>query len=173
MKRKQIMNNEKGAVLIVALMILVVLSFIGISASTTSQIETKIAANERFYKQDLYFSDGAAMECAQIMSDYAGDLRFSPFASQWLHGLGSLTEGNIRDVDNTWWLAGSNSVTSDVDTSNSSRYMALSMGIARGSSLSAGAPSIHQYRLYGRRRPVNKGRSCILEVGFRKATAAL
>ena len=79
------MNNEKGAVLIVALMILVVLSFIGISASTTSQIETKIAGNDRFYKQDLYFADGAAMECAQIMEDFGGDLRFSPFVGQWLH----------------------------------------------------------------------------------------
>ena len=106
MKKKQIMKNEKGAVLIVALMILVVLSFIGISASTTSQIETRIAGNERFYKQDLYFADGAAMECAQIMDDFGGDLRFSPFVGQWLHALGSLTEANIRDIDNTWWLAG-------------------------------------------------------------------
>jgi hypothetical protein len=170
MIRKQIMNNEEGAVLIVALMMLVVLSFLGFSASTTSQIETKIAGNERFYKQDLYFSDGAAMEGAQIMSDFAGDLRTAPFAGQWLHALGTLTEANIRDIDNTWWNAGSNSQVSIVDPD--SRFMALSMGIARGSSLSAGSPSIHQYRLYGRRRPANQGRFCTVEVGFRKAFGA-
>lgn len=170
MRRKsQVMNNEKGAVLIVALMILVVLSFLGISASTTSQTENKIAGNERFYKQDLYFSDSGAMEGAQIMADFGGDLRTSPFAGQWLHALGSLTEANIRDIDNTWWI-GTNSQVSIVEPDT--RFMALSMGIASGSSLSAGSPSVHQYRVYGRRRPLNRGRFCIVEVGFRKAFGA-
>ena len=67
MNEKAWLNNEEGSVLILALIMLVLLTLIGISATTTSMIETRIAGNERVYKRNLYSAEAAAMQCAQNM----------------------------------------------------------------------------------------------------------
>jgi len=55
---KNPVDNENGSVLIMAILILAVLTIIGISASTTSTIETKIATNDMLYKTSFYAADG-------------------------------------------------------------------------------------------------------------------
>jgi hypothetical protein len=60
MKRK--MNpkkNEHGSVLVVALVILVLLTLMGISVTTTSDIEVQIAKNEQKYVEEFYVADSA------------------------------------------------------------------------------------------------------------------
>lgn len=56
--RQRLTTNEDGFVLIVAMMIMVVLSFIGIFATSTSMIELQIAGNDRLAKNAFYRSDG-------------------------------------------------------------------------------------------------------------------
>jgi hypothetical protein len=51
------LRNNHGASLVVALLILLVLTIIGISAITTSTFETKIAGNERLYNEAFYAAD--------------------------------------------------------------------------------------------------------------------
>ncbi|ACN15856.1 PilX [Desulforapulum autotrophicum HRM2] len=51
-------NNDSGSALIMALLILTVLTIIGISAVTTSTIETKIASNDMLHKKAFYSADG-------------------------------------------------------------------------------------------------------------------
>ena len=55
---KDILNNEKGNVTVIALMMLVILTLIGISASRTSTTDMQIARNEIPHKQDFYISEG-------------------------------------------------------------------------------------------------------------------
>jgi hypothetical protein len=52
-----ICNNEKGTALIVALLILVLLTLMGISATTTSTIEVQMAGNEKFYEMAFYSAE--------------------------------------------------------------------------------------------------------------------
>jgi hypothetical protein len=54
--------DEQGSALVIALIILVLLTLIGISATRTSQIETQIAGNERSYMRVFYVSDSAWKE---------------------------------------------------------------------------------------------------------------
>ena len=49
--------NERGASLVIALMILLILTLIGISALQTTTHETNIAGNERLYNRAFYTSD--------------------------------------------------------------------------------------------------------------------
>jgi type II secretory pathway pseudopilin PulG len=49
--------NEKGASLVIALMILLILTLIGISALQTTTHEVNIAGNERLYNRAFYTSD--------------------------------------------------------------------------------------------------------------------
>ncbi len=51
-------ESEEGAALIIAVMILLILTILGIYAVTTSILETKIAGNERVLKDAFYAADG-------------------------------------------------------------------------------------------------------------------
>jgi len=52
-----ILRDHSGVTLVIALMILLVLTLIGISAISTTTFETNIAGNERLYNRAFYSSD--------------------------------------------------------------------------------------------------------------------
>ena len=52
------LQSQQGAALIIAIMILLILTVLGIYAITTSTLETKIAGNERVLKDAFYAADG-------------------------------------------------------------------------------------------------------------------
>lgn len=52
-----ILKNEQGSVLVLAMVVLVVLTIIGIAATRTSTTELRIAGNEKFYKEAFYSAD--------------------------------------------------------------------------------------------------------------------
>ncbi len=56
-KYRHTLRNQKGVSLVVALMILLVLTLIGISALSTTTFETNIAGNERLYNRAFYTAD--------------------------------------------------------------------------------------------------------------------
>ncbi len=55
---KDIILKENGNVTVIALMILVILTIIGISASRTSTTDMQIARNQIPHKQDFFVSEG-------------------------------------------------------------------------------------------------------------------
>ncbi len=59
MRTPRLWNQEGGAVMVVALIMLVLLGIIGMAASSSSTIEFRIAANERLYRIAFYAADGA------------------------------------------------------------------------------------------------------------------
>jgi len=62
-------QNEQGSVTVIALMILVVLTLLGITITRTSTIDVRIAGNEIFYKQDFYVAEGGIhREAAEVGS---------------------------------------------------------------------------------------------------------
>ena len=48
--------NDRGSALVVALLVLVLLTLMGISATTTSTIEVQMAGNEKFHDMAFYLS---------------------------------------------------------------------------------------------------------------------
>ena len=55
--KKNNLKNQKGVSLVIALLILLVLTLLGISAISTTTFETNIAGNERLYNRAFYTSD--------------------------------------------------------------------------------------------------------------------
>jgi hypothetical protein len=51
------LTNDKGSALVVALLILVLLTLMGISATTTSTIEVQMAGNEKFHDMAFYAAE--------------------------------------------------------------------------------------------------------------------
>lgn len=71
---KEILNEqEEGSALIVALMILVILTLIGISGLTTTDIELRIAANERNYKIAFFHADSGIYATPKVISACVDD----------------------------------------------------------------------------------------------------
>jgi hypothetical protein len=67
MKGQTPIRNEEGTVLIVALLMLVLLTVIGISASTISNIELQVAGNEKSYKIAFFAADGGTEAGAELL----------------------------------------------------------------------------------------------------------
>jgi hypothetical protein len=175
-------QNEEGTVLVVALVLLVLLTIIGLSASTTSQIEIMIAGNERVYKQNFYRAEGAAMQATQILENT--DLKGNYASLQWLltHAdTKSLRTDNGLSVnpleydENFWTDIGTGSYVAytlgqadfgsgpDANTA----FFGLNNGITAGSSLDMGKSSVWDFEVYGR-SDMRRGEN-VVALGYRKA----
>ncbi len=61
-------NTEQGSVLIVALFILVILTLLGILATTTTETEIHIAGNEKFHKIAFQNADSGVYSSPKVIS---------------------------------------------------------------------------------------------------------
>jgi hypothetical protein len=62
------LENEEGSALVVALLFLVLLTIMGISASTTSEIELNIAANQKTHKIAFHNADSGIYTSPKLIS---------------------------------------------------------------------------------------------------------
>lgn len=67
-----ILKNDRGSTIIVAVLILVFLTIIGISAINTSTFEMQIVGNEHRYQIDFYVADSGWKEGAMWLESLAG-----------------------------------------------------------------------------------------------------
>jgi len=63
-KTAKILRNEEGSVMVVALIIMVLLLVMGISATNMSSIEMQILRNSILKKQEFFFTEGGMVEVA-------------------------------------------------------------------------------------------------------------
>ena len=62
-----LLNNQRGTALIVALLMLVVLTLIGISATTTTTFELQISGNDKLYKRSFFAADGGTAAGSELI----------------------------------------------------------------------------------------------------------
>ncbi len=63
------LNNEEGSAIIIAILVLVLLTITGMSATQNTIIELEIVRNDLVHKDQLYRADGAVMQAAQWIED--------------------------------------------------------------------------------------------------------
>lgn len=161
------LNNEEGSAIVIALIILVLLTMIGITATDNTVIELQIVRNEAIYKQNFYRAESAVVELGQIMED--NNLLAS---YDWLTG--SATALDMEVVGNWDWTPGtpnsqlSNNMDDAGDANNNTAQAAISNGISSGGSLDMTGTSLYDYLVYGLfNSTVGQGRSMIM-MGYRK-----
>lgn len=158
------LNNEEGSAIVIALIILVLLTMIGIVATDNTVIELQIVRNEAIYKQNFYRAEAAVVELGQIMED--NDLLAS---YDWLTD--KSTALDMEDVGN--WTVGVNSqLSANMDSAagpnNDVAQAAVSNGVAGGGSLDMTGTNLYDYSVYGLfDSTVGQGRSLIM-MGYRK-----
>ncbi|MGD9160534.1 MAG: pilus assembly PilX N-terminal domain-containing protein [Desulfobacteraceae bacterium] len=62
---ENILQNEKGSVIVIAVVMLVLITIMGLSVSRLSDVDVQIAKNERNYVQEFYTADSAWREAIQ------------------------------------------------------------------------------------------------------------
>lgn len=157
-----ILKNEKGALMVLmSVMLLVLLTIISIAASKTANIELKIAGNEYLYQRCFYNAEGAIMETVDLLNSTVGPTGDPP---EWV----SSDEDTIND--STIFTYGEDGTeTKDaipkgaVIDSKDTSYIAVHHGVLSGSSLAMSNATIHTLSIYGRCE--NKG-LVILKVGY-------
>lgn len=170
MKEERCMlKNEDGSILVVALIMLVLLTLIGISATETSRMDIQIAGNEMVYKQNFYQADAAVMQAMQTMEN--SDLEASAITLGWVATTPmAISDDQIRNADywNTHFPNDTNTVpgTATLPGTNMVKMVAVFQGIETGGSLDMGRSRIYAYRVFGRSNTKN-GQVTIL-AGYRK-----
>ena len=94
--RGGLINNSNGGVTVAALLILVVLTIIGISSISTSNMEVQIATNDKVHKMAFYAADGGAELGTELL-----ELNIacpSGFAND------NLQINNVNIVDKDFWM---------------------------------------------------------------------
>ena len=160
------LKDEKGYIAIVAALgILALLTIIGISATQVANTEVRTVRNEVIYKRNFYLAEGAALEAADWVNFY-GNLRDKP--PPWIETyVGHLHVGSLKYYwDNT--AASGDTVIpmpSELDLAHTA-YLAGEEGVAPGSSLSMGQPTVHSIAIYGR---CSWDGVAIIKLGYRAA----
>ncbi len=70
--------------LVIAMLILVLLTLLGVSASTTTEVELKIADNDRSHKINVFRAESGAMLAAQQMENETNMTNLINLTPNWL-----------------------------------------------------------------------------------------
>ncbi len=95
-------HKEKGSVTVIALMILVVLTLLGIMATRISSIDIRIAANEITYKKNFYVAEAGvfreALEIGRGKYPVTTISQAYELADQILNSDGSVATSGLKNV---------------------------------------------------------------------------
>ena len=159
-------NSEKGSVILMVLMVLMLVSMFGFAALNSSSTEMLISRNGRCYKQNVYRAEAAIVEVATILeaeSDPATNLLPANMPSPSKYDFFSIQGStmNMQDpIDPENWItpekvqwtlsgAGQNASASTVYPDQTSGFTVVFEGLAIGESYNMTATRMWQYGVYG------------------------
>ena len=164
------LNNERGVSLIPVMIILFIGTIIGIAASTTSQFEVKIAANDRNYKQNFFRADGVNQHGSRLIEETLKD-DLKTRSPVWM---------TIYNQPANWYIDEGNwctpamvsgglcgSANSEDGSIPNTKFMVVDHGAAPGAEISMGSPYMHSLGVYGRYDHATRGR-VVIETEYRK-----
>ena len=171
------LKNEEGAAILVALMILMVVTIIGVSSSSKTTMELQVVRNNGIYKQNFYQAEGAANEAIQRIWDQAQEDIYplqDKTSLPWLNDIVDVDADNDDRIDMidpgfAWDHDGldnnDNSDESSMAELPGTVLSAVDVGIARPGSLEMTGTNVHDYAIFGV-SALNNGRSFI-QIGWR------
>jgi Tfp pilus assembly protein PilX len=137
-------SHQEGSIVIVALVLLVLVTLMGVSITQITSVEMRIAGNERDYKRVFYLAEAAAMEALQRLENAdPQDLKTSTTALEWLHD----SSTDLEDKDN---MKNTDSISTESAFDQDTYFAVTARGITGGSSLSVTTSSrLYSFDAYG------------------------
>ncbi len=176
--REHLLKNQDGSIILIAMMVMMVITLIGLASLNSTDTDLKISQNDRCYKQNLYRAEAAALEAGVIMNrdtDPKNNLKsdspifeflsdgdsFNPRVNldQWVYDTGST---NAR-----YTVVHPDPATLEKPYSKVPGFTAVFRGIANGESLDMSKPTqLWEYSIYGRSEQCNG--IVVIEMGYRR-----
>jgi len=120
---RQRASNEEGSVIVIALMVMVLLTIIGLMSTNTSVTESFIVRNVALQKQNVYLAEAAVMEGLQDIVQLSYPDETNAQLSESNAGTGSgddvslwLNSDNVWNKDTDWYSRTSGRVLDPADT---------------------------------------------------------
>ena len=173
-KNPACLKNENGAAILVALMILMVVTIIGVSSSSKTTMELQVVRNEGVYKQNFYQAEGAAHEIMQRIWDQAQEDTFPLKNRELLPWLSSFADVDADaddriDMINPGFVWDSDGQDDDDNSATSSLpntiMSAVDEGICPTCSLEMTGTNVHDYALFGLSE--FNGGQAFIQIGWR------
>lgn len=171
-------NNERGVVLVVALLMMVALTIIGIAATSTTMLELQIAGNSKVSTMNFYTAESAALEGAQRLINETSEAVLLPAinnssqSADLVRSAASTSTGLTADKDNLDYDGDGNIDINDLSPSlmtvaNATVGEVVTLnGVKSGSSLGMDTSRVYDYTSYGVSQS-NRG-NIIIKVGVKK-----
>jgi hypothetical protein len=137
---KQNIQNEKGSVTVLAVVLLMLLTLLGMAATTTSSIEVQIAGNEMRYRQAFYAAESAGAYVAWRPDFYGPDNITSGTPHYFPN------DATSPYIPETATLPAAQSINAN-QSFNGEVHYASSSSPPRGSGYSVGTFRAHQYQM--------------------------
>jgi len=156
------LGNEDGFVLIAAIMVLLLLVILGISALTTTNIELQISGNEKAYIQNFYRAESSVQEAAQ---------RLYNASSEWLKSRtlsGFNLESALGDATDITNASNWTPTLSQTGAMNGTSYIMVDKGITGGGSLDMAASQLHSVYVTGRAIDPVSGSTSFITIGYKR-----
>ena len=159
-----IADNQEGSAIILSILVLVILSIVGFSASRISTTEMQIVRNDGTYQQRFYLAESGAVEAAQRLENETNLNNLRQYVPDFLNP----PDANMRDV-NSWDTGGANptAVISTLVPNNALEVGVMKIRTAPGSSLRATGTQLHELALFGLLDRNGRGQ-LMVEIGYRK-----
>ncbi|PIE56630.1 MAG: hypothetical protein CSA34_03175 [Desulfobulbus propionicus] len=182
----QHMGNEEGAALVSALLILMLLTFVALMATHTTNSEKTMVRSEAIFQKDFFLAESGAVEAVQIMHNTCTSA--DPDPADCLAGLvpsgtsptvnllkpadSTDPDNDLLNIDGSGGGATDNTVdgadfaaTSAVDGTGNTYRLVSQKPISSGDSLALGASRVYDYGIYGFSE-AHAGRS-LIKMGYR------
>ena len=169
--------NEQGTAIITVLLILMLLTFIGITSTRTTVTEKAVIRSDAVFEQSFYLAESAALEGIQkLANESTPDELLAPLITAASNNNGLLIPADAQQPEND--LAncdsdGDGDIDGNdipdvcvLDPDNTTRRLVVQLPISSGSSLGLGSSRVYSYASYGLTE-AQGGRSMI-KVGYKK-----
>ncbi len=189
-------RSERGFVLVMVLVTLLLLVVLGVSSTTQTSIELQIAGNDKVAKQTFYTAESAVYHAAQLVENASSaslEQRSSLAAASLapssvmsaapyrISDLMSLSLGPaplFPDTDSDGSLSDAEVVAAlgamangGVQAGSPYSFVIIDRGIATGASQRMEGSSgsrLHEYALYGRAVTSNAGAATTIKIGYKR-----
>jgi hypothetical protein len=158
-----IVDNEEGSVIILAILVLVILSIVGFSASRTATTEMQIVRNDGTYQNRFYIAESGAVQVAQMLENETNfnDLRL--FVPAYLNP----SDVDMLDVTN-WDVTGADATAvASTLVPNGALEVAIMYQRATGSLGLEHQTRLHELAVIGLLDRNGRGQHMV-EIGYRK-----
>ena len=163
--QKDFIGRQNGSVTVLALLVMVILTLVGIGALTTSSTDIIASRNEDIYRENFARAEAAARRAMREIAEQNND-NLVDYGPDWLENAADSADIPDPNKDVDWTNISDNTV---FDNDSQCRFYVVDVTFVSGTSsgsVSMGKDKRHEYAAWG--RSTTKEGEVIIQVGYKR-----